>query len=433
MVVATLFAARPGFAQTEPVASAPDFGRPGRIVAGPDGFAQDLPGGIRVELGPGAEVMVSRPTKTRLMGAKDRSTRLVSVELLSGRITAGVAPSAILEHSVLVRAPGKISFIPTGGRVTVLAKGTSDVAATVPDGQALYALGNEWRELPAGEMRTFSRGLQTGQGPLFSAPTLRIEPRLLLASESSPASVRVHVEGLSAGTVPRVELRRRTDKGEAVLQRLSEAEPVFAGLVPGSYVVTATLVGASGLESKTAGPVEVRVIGVELPPGATLQDGALLLLPGQRVKLLEGAGLKMTYGDGSSYFVSAPKDFGLGRAKGGTVRFRIADGKDEARIVLKQRPYRAQIKLEPENSKRGGPVRIVLQVTDASGRPAPRKLSRAVTVDAQPVMVSWNEEDGVLKGTVKPPPGKRSWTLRVEAADDLGPVATASLQVGPQR
>lgn len=414
----------------------PDLTRPGKVTVGAKELVRELSPGVEVRFAPGSEVVVGLTSRVKLNGSRENSTKLFSFELLTGRVAlnvpAGGSPKAPPDATVLIRGPGKVSALPMSGRAVVIVRGQEITIASL-SGELLAASGNDWKGLPSGTSRTYLSGRQGATSSLLGELSFDVAPRLLMAAKADPGTAEVILKAVPGAASYRVELWELGEKKSRIRkdQYLGSATRVkFSGLIPGRYSISAVALTASGLEGKSGAEQEIRVIGIELPPGARQVDGALMLLSHQRVRLLEGEGLRMTYGDEATYFVQAPRDFGLGRLRETIVRFRPAEGSGEARLVLRRRPYEAEIQVGiPGFHAPADRVEVALSITDVHGKASPKALERQVFIDGKPSQVNWRADGASSRAMVKLPPGAGPWRLKVQCSDSLGVVAQRTQKI----
>jgi hypothetical protein len=206
--------------------------------------------------------------------------------------------------------------------------------------------------------------------------------------------------------------------------RSNESRINFDELAPGSYAVSVHAVEASGLEGAESSPAPLRVVGADLPEGAKLVDGGILLPPNQRVRLHGTAGVEISYGKAPN-FVPAPSTIGVIRNQPTLVRLRAEGSKDELSLELAPRKLHANVQLGPARARwPRDEVTVSVRLTDGLGRPLADDvgLTPSVFVNVTPVAVKWKRERNLL--TARVPRGTEAgpWVVRVEVADDTGAV-----------
>lgn len=411
----------------------PDLRQPGPLSL-ESGWQQKLGEGVEVCVGPNTELVVMPRTRTKLNGPEGPVTGLHFLKLSAGRIAVAIAGTSLPEHSVLVRGPGEGSAIPLHGKALIMADPAKTTVANL-EGETLVASGESWKPLLAGRARVFEEGrTQEGTPEPAALVSFELGPKLQLVTAGHPGRATVSLTPVEEASGYRLDVWQVTAQGRSLVSSRQETGTRFEldGLRPGRYQVAVTALLGCGIAGPTAPEQELRIIGVEEPPGAVFHRGTLLLSPGDRVKLLEGDGLSMTYGRASKYFVRAPEDFGLARGQTDTtVRFRLPSSEDEAQLTLRSRPYRVDVVLGPPGARwPDEPVQIVVQARDRRGRLVQPPLAKPmVTVNDRPVHVPWRTRSGVLLGSLLPFDGPGPWLVRVEVSDSSGPVTSADLKV----
>ena len=89
---------------------------------------------------------------------------------------------------------------------------------------------------------------------------------------------------------------------------------------------------AYGLMSGNSAPLSFRVVGMKLPAGADVHDGKVQLGLNQRVQLLGGEQLEVSYGT-MTQFVPAPLTLGLSRERTTTL-IRLREGPNSFEATL---------------------------------------------------------------------------------------------------
>ncbi len=417
-------------------AEAPNLARVGSYTAGPSGSTHTLPGNVVVQLSPATRVRVAPSTKVPLKSGHP-GTKCVTLHLLSGKLAITLPEGNPPRHSVLVRAPHRVSAIPTGGRSVVIA-GPKGTTVANREGGMLAAVGNAWKPLSPGFARSIGSGWTGAPRPILGSPVVKVGQSLLLkprgqngSSSVTIAKPRGAVE--SEVTVHRIQARSR----ELVATfRTTKALLPVSGLQVGRYEIVARAVDAWGLSGKASAAGEIQVIEYALPPGAALHHGTVFLFPKQRIRLLGSKGLEMTYGSANSYFVPAPSDVGLGSQDATVARFRQERDGPEARLAMARRSS-ARITLHPTSAHWPSDlVEVTVELESGTGRrlPGTRELDaldKKVLVDGEVVAVTWRDCGGSLCAVLPPPETDGPWRVRVELADALGPIADHSTRILP--
>jgi hypothetical protein len=217
----------------------------------------------------------------------------------------------------------------------------------------------------------------------------------------------------------RVEGSQRSKLDEHEWRSDSQQLPA---LQPGRYEVSARAVDRFGVESASSAPLTLRVIGAELPDGARLAKGTILLGRSGRVKLVGADGLEASYGR-ASVFIPAPKDVGLARGQSTLLRLREPGAKEELGIQLEPRTLKADIEIGPKGARwPGEPLQVTVKLFDHHGRPVTDALKTKpqVFVNVGQVEPTWTHSGNLYTAKVAPATGEGPWVVRVQVNDDFG-------------
>jgi hypothetical protein len=396
------------------------------------GETRTLPGGAVLTFSKDAKYELGRPIKLQLSTTGNDKTVVQVIKLASGRVSVSIPESKKPKTGVLIQAPRKVSAVAKGGQSTVItAEGRVTVAAV--RGEMLAALGNDWKPLPSGLVRSFGAGVTTEQ-PVAAAPKLRVENGILLALTGK---VSTQLQAAPAPNVAyrelslyRVEGSKRTKVSDQEWRSEREQLPQLA---PGRYEVQARAIDRFGVESPTSDPVTVRVIGADLPEGARLNEGKILLGRKGRVKLIGAEGLEASYGR-ANVFIPVPKDVGLARGESTLLRLRERGGKEELAIKLEPRTLKADVEIGPKGARwPGEALEVKVKLFDHSGRPIRDELKHKpqVFVNVGKVAPTWTHAGNTYTAKIAPASGAGPWVVRVEVSDDFGdPAGRDFLELG---
>lgn len=428
------------------VAGAGERAADGTVTVGPDGATFALPGGASVRAAPGSKLRIS-PRTRKVVIWPNRNTVAYSVVLRAGRIDADV-PS---EHRPIVsvtlsRAP-ELGAVVLHGSASVIVDGAAVTFAN-RSGETLTSYGAAWRPLAARHARLVTRELPNGQvRPIVEAPSA-IHGNALRLSVSGAAekldlgwpavpnaaaydvTLLRHAGSASAGAHPELLARTRT--------RATSLEQPMAVLPPGAYELSVRAVDASGLESTTAATQTIHVVGVSLPPGASIDGSGSVYLPtGKRLAFEHREGLSVGFGEAPSAFLPMPPSLGLHSERPMTVMLRSAAGGGAERLVLYPVVIRAEVRLSPKN-----PVwprdTITAEIVLHGPSALIDSLDPTITakVGVSPIRAAWQRRGNVLKTTFEPAAqhGAGPWVLRIEAEDTTGArLAHGFVEIAPQR
>jgi hypothetical protein len=383
--------------------------------------SKTLPGGAVLTFSRDAKYELGKPIRLQLSTTGSEKTTTQVVRLTAGRVRVQIPEAKQPKTAVLVQAPRKVSAVAKGGQSLVITTPERVTVAAVR-GEMLAALGNDWKPLPAGVVRSFGAGATTEQA-VPPVPQLRADQTMLLALKGS-VSTRI-----SAAPSANVEYRKlwlyRVDG--ATRTKVNEQEwrtelQQLPPLSPGRYEAQALAVDRFGVESAISAPVTLRVIGAELPEGARLANDAILLGRLGRVKLVGAEGLEASYGR-ASVFIPVPKDVGLARGASTFLRLREPGMKEELGIKLEPRTLRAEVAIGPKTARwPGEALQVSVKLFDHQGRPVTDALKTKprVFVNVDRVEPNWTHSGNTYSAKVTQTQSDGPWVVRVEVSDDFG-------------
>jgi hypothetical protein len=399
------------------------------------GETRTLPGGAIVTFSKDAKYELGRPIKLQLSATGNEKTAVQVVKLSAGRASVSIPESKKPKTAVLIQAPRKVSAVAKGGQSLVIVAPDRVTVAAVK-GEMLAALGNDWKPLASGIVRSHAAGGVTTDQPVPAAPKLRADERLLLAL-TGEATTKLHAQPQDVVSrklyLYRVEGSKRTSLAEQEWKGEAQQLP---DLGPGRYEVQARSVDRFGVESVTSEPLTVRVIGARLPEGARLSDGAIFLGRSGRVKLIGAEGLEASYGK-ASLFIPVPADVGLARADSTLLRLREPGAKEELKIRLEPRTLKADVAIGPKSARwPSDPLLVTVKLFDHRGRPMTEALKTKpqVFVNVRQVEPTWTHAGNTYTTKVAPAAGMGPWVVRVEVTDDFGDSAGRDfMELGPAK
>jgi hypothetical protein len=166
----------------------------------------------------------------------------------------------------------------------------------------------------------------------------------------------------------------------------------------------------------------LRVVAAELPEGAKLVDGTILLRPHQRVALTGTEGVEISYGR-APQFIPAPNSIGLIRGQATLIRLRSAGSTGELQLSLEPRTLHADIQIGPRRARwPNDAISVSVRITDARGRPVAADVKPRLHVNVTPLKLEWKRSHNVLSTMVPRPAEPGPWVVRVEVVDDTGAV-----------
>lgn len=385
------------------------------------GESRTLPGGAVLTFSKDAQYELGKPIRLQLNPSGSEKTTTQVIKLTAGRVSVSIPEAKTPKTAVLIQAPRKVSAVAKGGQSLVIAQADRITVAAVR-GEMLAALGNDWKPLPSGLLRSFGGGTAVEQ-PVPSAPELRVANSMLLAlTGGASTDVRVSPNQSVAYrqlSLYRVDGTQRSKVDEHEWRTESQQLP---SLTPGRYELSARAVDRFGVESATSTPLTLRVIGAELPDGARLAQGAILLGQSSRVKLVGADGLEASYGR-ANVFIPAPKDVGLARGQSTLLRLREPGAQQELGIQLEPRTLKADIEIGPKGARwPGEALEVKVKLFDHRGRPVTDSLKTKpqVFVNVGQVEPTWTHSGNVYSAKVPSAVGEGPWVVRVQVNDDFG-------------
>jgi hypothetical protein len=380
-----------------------------------------LPGGAVLRFSSDAKYELGRPIKLQLAPMGSDKTAVQVIKLTAGRVSISIPQSKHPKTAVLIQGPRKVSAVAKGGESLVITAAERVTVAAV-QGEMLAALGNDWKSLASGIVRSFGAG-QTSEQAAPQPPQLSVSKRVLLALRGS---VNPTVQAVPDANVEhrrlwlyRVEGKQKKPLFESEWRSDSQQLPELG---PGQYELQARAVDRFGVESAASAPLTLRVVGAELPEGTRLVGDTLLLGRSTRVKLIGAQGLEASYGR-ASVFMPAPPDVGLARGQSTLLRLREPGSKEELAVQLEPRTVRANIAIGPRTARwPSDPLQVSVKLFDHRGKPVtdPLKTKPRVFVNVDPVDPNWSHSGNTYTAKVPPASGNGPWVVRVEVSDDFG-------------
>jgi hypothetical protein len=391
----------------------------GLFTASSAGAVFELPTRARLALAPHTTLRVF-PVPQSLQLAPGAKTTTWSFALQSGRVDVDLPKDG---RTAVLASIGKLSAVITGGHVAILA----DSATTVDnvEGEVRTLLSDHWQSVPVGSVATLSRDNPSATAkPALPGPTLNGGQRTFFA----PGEV-VGMRGFHWTSVPGadhydVRLRRLAD-GKVVDQRSASGNDLASELSPvepGKYGFTLRSVDARGVEGGWSPEVELRVIGVVLPPGGYSNDDAIYLGVGQHVQFTNTSGLEMTYVGAGRYFPAA-SGATLYRNSTTLIGFRIPGSTETATARLEPREIYADVQIGPMRAIwPHDPISIDIRLKSRKGAEIPAFLRAVptVTLGLDTIAPSFVQRGNTLHAVVLPSGKPGPWVLRVDVADQFG-------------
>jgi hypothetical protein len=408
----------------------------GVFKAGPTGARYAIPGGVEVFLRPGTQAhVVGMPQELPLRPG--RRTPTYSVVLREGRVDVDVRPKGF-RTALCVAAPSGLKTIVLKGRLAALGTERETSAANL-GADMLVGVDERWQSLEPGTIWTVGRGDAQGRKTKLIAPPATLNAGSVLLGLAGEA--RMGDVGWAA--VPGAREYRVT------LLRQGEEDPVgsldtpstrlsgpFGALRPGRYELRVASIDALGLMGPPSEPFPIRVLGVDLPVGATALDNATVELgQGQTVRFTEADGMLLRYA-GMDGPLAADSPVSLDGSRTRVVSLSFPGAVTGSMVRLRPRKLAAQIQFGPGDlTWPGPPATIGVELTNG-GQPIPAWLVPTVTatINLEPVDAEFTRVGDVLLATVPPSGGSGPWVVRVEVRDQSGGLLGRDfLEVGERR
>jgi hypothetical protein len=394
----------------------------GMFKAGPRGARYSIPGGAELVFRPGTQAHVAAVPQLLPLGP-GRRTPTYSVVLREGRVDINVAPKRI-RTAVLVAAPSELKAIVLKGRLAILASDGEASAANL-GADVLTSVDDRWQSLEPGAIWTVSRGDPRGRKTKLVPAPDALSGRAILPGLTGQASIR----DFSWGAVPgaraySVTIVREGEKDPigSLTTHSTKLPPTFGPLVPGRFELRVASIDALGLDGPASEPFPMRVLGVELPMGATAVDNATIELGrGQTVRFTETAGMLMRYA-GMDSPLAGDSPIGLNGAHKRVLSLSYPGAFTGATVQLRPRKLAASIRCGPRDLTWPGPPATVSVELTNGGEPIPPwlELVFTATINLEPVDAEFTRQGNTLQATVADPGGSGPWVLRVEVRDQTG-------------
>ncbi|HEU4412212.1 MAG TPA: hypothetical protein VFS43_43620 [Polyangiaceae bacterium] len=397
------------------------------FVAGERGAVLELRGGGVARLAPRARVRVSSTLDVPLGGGPPTPAPTLRFDEGAARIAVGEAVAG--RTAVVVRLPRGRSAVVARGTTSLRAEGGRAFVGAL-EGEALVSPdGKAWCRLPEGQARRFDGDAPRGERlALLGAPAWQTSTTLTTDLHAKRSPLRLAWSGAPGASGYELVVRRKGEGAPALVKRLPEgAGSVAIGDLPaGAYVATLWPLDAAQLEGRASRPLELRVVGVELPAGAAAnREGLIRLGPRQEVRLRYADGLEASPGV-SAPFGPAPAAVGLDDRGPKLVRLRAPGGADVSELLIARRALRAEVEVGPRTATWPSvPLDVRVRLVDQDGTPAPDDTlaTPLVTLGLRPVAARWERVGNELRASLDPEPLAGPSVVRVEVLDERGALA----------
>jgi hypothetical protein len=345
------------------------------------------------------------------------------VVLRSGRLDIDVPERRADPIAVFVNAPKDLGVITTAGSATLIAAAGSVIVAN-RSGTTMTRHAAIYQPLKPGQMRRHAARARDSEPVAMLKAPATLHATSVHAALDGPVDVCPVSWAPVAGAVAyQVTLRQDGVAPPVSSQRVTSTSldcgSLFAG--PGKYTLAVSAIDKYGLDSAYAATRELRVIGVELPPGAYVSDGSVYLGPGQQARFQHIERVEMSYGRAGIYFGKASPLIGLHRDQTTYVSFRLAGREETLTLVLKSRALEADVELSPKTAvwpRASVMARVVLRGPARTLESTEPRMS--VTVGVDPIELDWHRHGYTWTARIPSQSGRGPWVVRLEVTDQEG-------------
>ncbi len=377
--------------------------------------------GTRITLHPfagqRARVRLMSDRQSMMIDGKLRRLALLYVD--RGRVEVDTSAA---DANALVFSNRRGIAVSHGGRLEVVVEGEYASFANV-SGRVMTSTGRRYTPLDPNRVRNFNSAIPEGADTsLLPAPRLSAERRLYAATRSA-----VKLGGLSWTqpekakgfelSVTGGDLRYAVETAEAELTSAPLALP------PGTYQTRVSAIDALGHRGIPSASLSIRVVGVDLPPGAYVDsDGAIRLGERQTMHFTAATGLSVTRGARRPY-TSAETAIGLLGGATTYVHLRLPQTNELVTAKLAPRGIVAQVKLSPRLAawpRDDVNVRVTLKNNDGGPVPGFIQPRFSATLGIDPLRLDWRAEGQAYVAKIPKPDGRGPWVVRVQVDDQYG-------------
>jgi hypothetical protein len=393
----------------------------GRKVAGDQGAAYVLPGGIRVAMTPNSEAVVAaQPQMLALTGAKRTPT--YSVFLKQGRVDVDIPASA--SGAVAVAGPGDVRVICQQGSSSVSVIGHTSFVWTEKY-PLLVSVKERLSRLQPGIVRRFSPNANPDDYMIADAPRWLSGRRIWLAMPDHATVSDFTWSPVTGATYYRVELRD-VASGEllaSLSQKETKLRDTLPSLAPGNYQLFVRAIDRNNMPGRLSASFPLQIVGVDVPAGATLQpDARIEMSRSQTIQLKNAGGLSLKR---ATERTPRPATDPVGIVNGKPTPLVIQDGDSSNACLVwllpSQSPVAAYVGpkwvIWPHES-----VDLEVRWTDRDGRRLPADVEPTVMVyvGIEPIDVAWKKDGDIWRAHLGPQPGRGPWVVRLEIRDQTG-------------
>ncbi|MGE0321157.1 MAG: hypothetical protein AB7S68_02580 [Polyangiaceae bacterium] len=378
--------------------------------------------GARVTLHPFA----GRPARVRLMSDRQRMLIDGKMRVLAmlyvdqGRVEVNTSGA---DAHVLLFSSHRGIAVSYGGRMEALVEGEYASFANRA-GNVLTSTGRRYSPLAPNRIKSFNSAIPEGaESSLLAAPRAVSAERQLYAVTREPAQLG----GLHWSPAEKAKGFEVSLTGSDVRYTVETSEPTLESvpvpLRPGSYQTVVSAIDGFGHRGIASAPLPIRVVGVELPPGAYVDaKGVIRLGERQAMHFTAAEGLRLTQGARRPY-TDAESAIGLLNDQPTYVHLRLPETNELLTAKLAPRGIVAQVRLTPRLAawpKDDVKVRVELKDTDGGSVPSFIQPKLSATLGVDPLALNWRREGEAYVAKVPKPDTRGPWVVRVQVDDQYG-------------
>jgi hypothetical protein len=382
-----------------------------------------LPGGGAVVVY--ADTEASLLTESQgLMLLPGKKTVTYSVILRKGHIDVELPEQNPPALAVIVSTKADTRIVTLSGKTSIRAEGYN-VTAVSYQGLTTVTQGTKLTRLPNKVKRTYQGKSGNVDHDLLAATSYVNGKRVWLATRGTVKASGYTWAPVAKAVGYKLSLEDKLDGRIITQQRVTEPrfEATNVELGPGQYELKVTAIDRDGFFSPQSGNLNLRVVGVKLPPGAELQKNDTIALgSNQQISLSHAEGLTLTTADHRGN-VPATSAFGLASQERASILIHDPDGADTSTLTLVRREYLVRVWVGPKLVTWPlEPVELRIELMDEQGnRLAPTVEPAArVLLGTDPVEVDWTKGSSTWHARLSPQSGQGPWVVRLEVLDQYG-------------
>jgi hypothetical protein len=382
-----------------------------------------LPGGGTIRMFADTEAsLLTDPQSLMLLPGKKTTT--YSIILRRGPVEIDLPETGAKTLAVAVGTPSDTRVVTMSGRMRLRADGRNVVAVSY-SGLTTVTQGSRFARLPNGVKRVYLGKTGTNEQELLPATTWVGGRRVWLATRED-----VKISGYTwspvSGAAGYAVSLTETSTGKA-LARTYVTEPIFQGgdvtASPGRFELRIAAVDRDGFVSPDHRQIDLRVVGVSLPPLAEVRKNDTIVLGAdQQVSLVSAEGLTLTTADHRGN-VPASSAFGLERQDRASILIHPPGGGDPSTLTLVRRENLVTAWVGPKTVTWPlDDVELRVELADHHGKPLSPRIEPVakVMLGIEPMQVEWVKEGPTWRALLPAQTGHGPWVVRLEIVDQYG-------------